>query len=139
MNPENTFFSVKRFIGRRMSEVGSESTQVPYRVRRRGSQRPRSPVILEGMGGFNGRRSRADACARVWAYPCGSVPRGLSCEQGRASHSCSVEDLIDVPAHSMTVRGLRVVDVDGCHSPAVLLRKTPSFLTRILPHLTLIR
>ncbi|PNW81520.1 hypothetical protein CHLRE_06g250100v5 [Chlamydomonas reinhardtii] len=32
VNPENTFFSVKRFIGRRMSEVGSESTQVPYRV-----------------------------------------------------------------------------------------------------------
>ncbi|KAG2429224.1 hypothetical protein HXX76_010994 [Chlamydomonas incerta] len=32
VNPENTFFSVKRFIGRRMSEVGSESTQVPYQV-----------------------------------------------------------------------------------------------------------
>ncbi len=33
VNPENTFFSVKRFIGRRMSEVGSEAKQVPYQVR----------------------------------------------------------------------------------------------------------
>lgn len=33
VNPENTFFSVKRFIGRKMSEVGSESKQVPYRVK----------------------------------------------------------------------------------------------------------
>jgi chaperone protein DnaK len=32
VNPENTFFSVKRFIGRKMSEVGDESKQVPYRV-----------------------------------------------------------------------------------------------------------
>jgi len=32
VNPENTFFSVKRFIGRKYSEVGSEATQVPYVV-----------------------------------------------------------------------------------------------------------
>ena len=32
VNPENTFFSVKRFIGRRMDEVKEESKQVPYRV-----------------------------------------------------------------------------------------------------------
>ncbi|XP_022734084.1 heat shock 70 kDa protein 6, chloroplastic-like isoform X2 [Durio zibethinus] len=30
--PENTFFSVKRFIGRKMSEVDEESKQVSYRV-----------------------------------------------------------------------------------------------------------
>lgn len=28
MNPENTFFSVKRFIGRKMAEVQEESKQV---------------------------------------------------------------------------------------------------------------
>ena len=28
MNPENTFFSVKRFIGRKMNEVKDESKQV---------------------------------------------------------------------------------------------------------------
>lgn len=32
MNPENTFFSVKRFIGRKMEEVKDESKQVPYQV-----------------------------------------------------------------------------------------------------------
>ena len=32
MNPENTFFSVKRFIGCRMEEVKQESTQMPYEV-----------------------------------------------------------------------------------------------------------
>ena len=32
MNPENTFFSVKRFIGRRMDEVNEELKQVPYEV-----------------------------------------------------------------------------------------------------------
>ncbi|OLP18961.1 molecular chaperone DnaK [Leptolyngbya sp. 'hensonii'] len=32
MNPENTFYSVKRFIGRRHDEVTHEATEVSYRV-----------------------------------------------------------------------------------------------------------
>ncbi|MGA1623235.1 MAG: Hsp70 family protein, partial [Synechocystis sp.] len=32
MNPENTFYSVKRFIGRRYDEEGNESTEVAYKV-----------------------------------------------------------------------------------------------------------
>ncbi len=32
MNPENTFYSVKRFIGRRYDEVTHESTEVSYKV-----------------------------------------------------------------------------------------------------------
>jgi len=32
VNPDNTFFSVKRFIGRKMSEVDEELKQVPYIV-----------------------------------------------------------------------------------------------------------
>jgi len=32
MNPENTFYSVKRFIGRRYDEVKTESTEVAYKV-----------------------------------------------------------------------------------------------------------
>lgn len=32
MNPENTFYSVKRFIGRRFDEVSNETTEVAYKV-----------------------------------------------------------------------------------------------------------
>ncbi|MBC6475041.1 MAG: molecular chaperone DnaK [Hormoscilla sp. GM102CHS1] len=32
MNPENTFYSVKRFIGRKHTEVTNESTEVSYKV-----------------------------------------------------------------------------------------------------------
>jgi len=32
MNPENTFYSVKRFIGRRVDEVAHETTEVSYKV-----------------------------------------------------------------------------------------------------------
>jgi molecular chaperone DnaK len=37
MNPENTFYSVKRFIGRQYDEVGTESKQVSYKVVRDGN------------------------------------------------------------------------------------------------------
>ncbi|MGI0486272.1 molecular chaperone DnaK [Pantanalinema rosaneae CENA516] len=37
MNPENTYYSVKRFIGRKYDEVGQESKQVAYKVVRDGS------------------------------------------------------------------------------------------------------
>jgi len=33
-NPENTIFSIKRFMGRKFDEVQSESTRVPYKVMR---------------------------------------------------------------------------------------------------------
>src|SRR6056297_1979781 len=32
MNPENTFYYVKRFIGRKHSEVATETTEVSYKV-----------------------------------------------------------------------------------------------------------
>jgi molecular chaperone DnaK len=34
MNPENTFYSVKRFIGRRYEEITNEATEVAYKVLR---------------------------------------------------------------------------------------------------------
>ncbi len=34
MNPPNTFYSVKRFIGRKYDEVGNEVSEVPYKVLR---------------------------------------------------------------------------------------------------------
>jgi len=36
-NPENTIFSIKRFMGRSFSEVGSEMKLVPYRVTEQGN------------------------------------------------------------------------------------------------------
>jgi molecular chaperone DnaK len=37
MNPENTFYSVKRFIGRKYDEINREATQVAYKVEQDGS------------------------------------------------------------------------------------------------------
>lgn len=37
MNPQNTFYSVKRFIGRKQSEVTNEATEVSYKVLRDGN------------------------------------------------------------------------------------------------------
>src|ERR1700678_2366886 len=44
-NPENTIFSIKRFMGRRMNEVGDELKMVPYKVKPKGDH-----VVIEGMG-----------------------------------------------------------------------------------------
>ena len=37
MNPENTFYSSKRFVGRRVDEVNDESKEVSYGVEKAGS------------------------------------------------------------------------------------------------------
>jgi molecular chaperone DnaK len=34
LNPQNTFYAVKRFIGRRYSELTADSKQIPYTIRR---------------------------------------------------------------------------------------------------------
>jgi chaperone protein DnaK len=47
VNPENTFFSVKRFIGRKMAEVNEESKQISYSVVRdpNGNVKLKCPAI----------------------------------------------------------------------------------------------
>src|ERR1700710_1376818 len=44
-NPENTIFSVKRFMGRRMNEVGDEMKMVPYKVVAKGDG-----VVISAQG-----------------------------------------------------------------------------------------
>ena len=45
-NPQNTIFSIKRFMGRRHSEVGEEERLVPYRV----DGAPSGDVLVTAMG-----------------------------------------------------------------------------------------
>jgi molecular chaperone DnaK len=45
-NPENTVFSVKRFMGRKFSEVGEEAKRVPYAV----SQTPNGDARISARG-----------------------------------------------------------------------------------------
>ena len=49
-NPQNTVFSIKRFMGRKESEVGEEESIVPYKVdrrqERRRARRGRRPGVL---------------------------------------------------------------------------------------------
>ncbi len=46
MNPDNTFYSVKRFIGRRVDEVNEESKEVSYGVEKAGSNvKVKCPIL----------------------------------------------------------------------------------------------
>src|SRR5512138_932620 len=45
-NPENTIFSIKRFMGRRYNEVTEEMTMVPYKV----VQGPGGDVRVQALG-----------------------------------------------------------------------------------------
>jgi molecular chaperone DnaK len=47
INPENTFFSIKRFIGSKFSEVREESTQVSYKIKEdsRGNIKVICPIL----------------------------------------------------------------------------------------------
>ena len=82
-NPENTVFSIKRFMGRKFSNVSEEMKIVPYKVVGRG---------------------RAAALAGTGAHPAGRrVPaarrrrRAGNAQQGRRDHPASAGPLLLVP------------------------------------------
>ncbi len=49
MNPENTFYSVKRFIGRKHEEVTNEATEVSYKVLRDGNGNVKLDCSAQGQ------------------------------------------------------------------------------------------
>ena len=53
-NPENTVYSIKRFMGRRLNEVGDELKMVPYKVVAKGDN-----VAVRGAGQGIIRRLRS--------------------------------------------------------------------------------
>ena len=61
-NPENTVYSIKRFMGRRYNEVSEEIKQVPYKVQGAGQRRR----AYRGGRQRNGvhRRSRRSSCKK---------------------------------------------------------------------------
>ena len=61
-NPENTVYSIKRFMGRRYNEVTEEIKQVPYKVQGAGSM----ATCESARAARNGarRRSRRSSCKR---------------------------------------------------------------------------
>ena len=73
-NPENTIFSIKRFMGRRYTEVTEEMTMVPYKV----SQGPDGEVRVHAQGArlhaardLRDGPAEAEACRRGAPGPAG--------------------------------------------------------------------
>ncbi len=60
-NPENTVYSIKRFMGRRLNEVGDEMKMVPYKVVAKGDN---VAVIAQGKGVHTAPEVSADASCK---------------------------------------------------------------------------
>lgn len=74
VNPENTFFSVKRFIGRKMDEVADESKQVSYNVIRDGNGNVKldCPAIGKQFAAeeISAQVPHPSPCASMWVRRC---------------------------------------------------------------------
>eukprot|EP00897_Mesotaenium_endlicherianum_P002957 jgi/Mesen1/268/ME1146751C09494 len=69
VNPQNTFYSVKRFIGRKMREVQDEATQVSYRVQADDSGNVKIQCPALGKN-FSPEEISAQVCVHACVHAC---------------------------------------------------------------------
>jgi molecular chaperone DnaK len=87
MNPENTFYSVKRFIGRRFDEVTNEATEISYRVINDGNS-----VRIESPGAGAGKKFAPEEISA-------KVLRKLVDDAGKYLGETVTQAVITVPAY----------------------------------------
>jgi molecular chaperone DnaK len=61
LNPQNTFYNVKRYIGRKYAELEASSKRVPYTIRRDRSGQCKNPLSPTGKGFCPRRNLRNDS------------------------------------------------------------------------------
>ncbi len=87
MNPENTFYSVKRFIGRRFDEVTNEATEISYKVINDGNS-----VRIESPGAGAGKKFAPEEISA-------KVLRKLVDDAGKYLGETVTQAVITVPAY----------------------------------------
>src|SRR5258708_1351035 len=119
-NPENTIFSIKRFMGRRYEEVNEEMKMVPYRVARVGNGDVRvdvpgqqfSPPGISAMILENPKQAAEDALGEEVTRPVIPLPAYFNDAQRQATKDAgkiaglTVERLVNEPTAAALAYGL---------------------------------